>query len=137
MGAVEQKKKMLLQKKWRVAKAVMARAHRALPPPTLEHREQFEGSISRFHEYIDHNELGLAFEELCAAAELVTVEAACGEILSVRLRSWGFMTACHTCAKDFGLLRLEGVRPRLSGPHQMPPRRLDERDGPVRTRRRR
>jgi hypothetical protein len=38
--------------------------------PTLAHREQFEGSISRFHEYISHNELGLAFEELCAAAEL-------------------------------------------------------------------
>jgi hypothetical protein len=69
MVLVEQK--MLLQKKWRVAKTVMARAHRALPPPTLEDREQFEGSISRFHEYIDHDELGLAFEELCAAAELV------------------------------------------------------------------
>lgn len=65
----EQKK--LLQKKWRVAKTVMARACRALPAPTFADREQFEGSINRFREYINHNELGLAFEELCAAAELV------------------------------------------------------------------
>jgi hypothetical protein len=65
----EQRK--LLQKKWRAAKTVMARAYRALPHPTFADREQFDGSISRFHEYINHNELGLAFEELCAAAELV------------------------------------------------------------------
>jgi hypothetical protein len=61
----------LLQKKWRVAEAVMAQACRALPSPASEEREQFEGLISRFHEYIQHNELGLAFEALCAAAELV------------------------------------------------------------------
>jgi hypothetical protein len=69
MDAVEQKK--LQQKKWRAAKTVMARACRALPPPTFADCEQFEGSIGRFHEYVCHNELGLAFEEMCAAAELV------------------------------------------------------------------
>jgi hypothetical protein len=108
MGAVEQK--MLLQKKWKVAKSVMARAYRALPSPTLEGREQFERLISRFHEYIDHNELGLALKRCVRLRSLLTVGAACGETLSVRLRSWGFMTACHTCARDFGLLRLESVR---------------------------
>jgi hypothetical protein len=69
MDTVE--KKMLLQKKWRATEAVMERACRALPPPTLEEREQFEGAIGRFRHYISHNELGLAFEELCTAAELV------------------------------------------------------------------
>jgi hypothetical protein len=49
----------------------MARACRALPSPASEEREQFEGLVSRFHEYIQHNEPGLAFEALCAAAELV------------------------------------------------------------------
>jgi hypothetical protein len=60
-----------IEKKWMIAKAVMERARRALPPPTSTHREQFERAISHFHHYISHNELGLAFEELCAAAELV------------------------------------------------------------------
>src|SRR5260370_35128916 len=68
---MEGEQKKLLEKRWRVAKTVRARAHRSVPPPTLENREQFDGLISRFHEYIDHNELGLAFEELRAAAELV------------------------------------------------------------------
>jgi hypothetical protein len=49
----------------------MARACAALPPPTSAEREQFEASIGRYHHYVSHNELGLAFEEICAAAELV------------------------------------------------------------------
>jgi hypothetical protein len=59
------------RKKWRVAEAVMARACRALPSPASDDREQFDGLVSDFHEYIQHNELELAFEALRAAAELI------------------------------------------------------------------
>jgi hypothetical protein len=62
--------KLLQKKEWIVADAVMARACRALPSPASEEREQFEGLVGRFHVCI-HNELALAFEALCAAAELV------------------------------------------------------------------
>jgi hypothetical protein len=61
----------LLPKEWIVAEIVMDRACQALPSPASEQREQFEGFIGLFHAHIQHNKIELAFEALCAAAELV------------------------------------------------------------------
>ena len=63
-------------KRWKATETVLKRACAALPPPTLAVRAQFEASITQFREYVSHNELGLAFDELCLAAELVNCRGA-------------------------------------------------------------
>jgi hypothetical protein len=49
---MDAEQKQVLQKIVEGGGDLMARACRALPSPTSEEREQFEGSVSRFHEYI-------------------------------------------------------------------------------------
>lgn len=63
-------------RRWKATEVVLKRACAALPSPTLRVRAQFEASIAQFHNYVSHNELGLAFDELCAAAELVDCRGA-------------------------------------------------------------
>jgi hypothetical protein len=58
-------------KRWKATEVVLKRARAALPTPTLAVHAQFEASIAQFREYVSHNELGLAFDELCVAAQLV------------------------------------------------------------------
>ena len=56
---------------WKAIEAVLERARAALPSPEPAARARFEASIAQFHEYLSHNELGLALDELCDAAGLV------------------------------------------------------------------
>jgi hypothetical protein len=58
----------LLQKKWKATAAVMRRALRKLPPPTSAGGE-YEKLIGWFNHFVHHNELELAFDQICAAAE--------------------------------------------------------------------
>jgi hypothetical protein len=60
-----------LQKQWRVTELLLRRAHSALPAPTVDVTIEFDDRIAQFHEYLNHNELGLAFEALFEAADLV------------------------------------------------------------------
>ena len=60
-----------LLKRWKAIEALLRRARAALPRPTPTMRARFEASIGGFDHYVDHNELELAFDELCTAAELV------------------------------------------------------------------
>jgi hypothetical protein len=58
-------------KRWRSTETVLERARLALPQPEHEVRAEFDQAISVYQEYLSHNELGLAFESLKGAAELV------------------------------------------------------------------
>jgi hypothetical protein len=59
-----------LIKRWKATEAVLNRACAALPAPSAAARDEFEAAVAQFREYISHNELELAFEELQAAAAL-------------------------------------------------------------------
>ncbi|MBO0758350.1 MAG: hypothetical protein J2P54_21065 [Bradyrhizobiaceae bacterium] len=100
----------LLRKKWMVAETVMARACRALPFPTAEEREQFESSVSRFHEYVQHNELGLAFEELCDASELVGCRGGVWRDLERAAEVMGLRDRVPCLRERFGVAPIKGVR---------------------------
>ena len=101
----------LLREKWRIAKTVMARACQALPSPTSEERERFEGAIGRYHEYIQHNELGLAFEELCAAAELVNSRGSVWRDLERAAEVMGIHDRLDYLRERFRAAPIQGVRP--------------------------
>src|SRR5690349_20900470 len=58
-------------KRWRSTEAALERARVALPQPEEEVKADFDEAIAEYQEYLSHNELGLAFEALKAAAELV------------------------------------------------------------------
>ena len=58
-------------KRWRSTEAVLERARVALPQPEDEVKVEFDQAIAEYQEYLSHNELGLAFEALKEAAELV------------------------------------------------------------------
>jgi len=58
-------------KRWRSTEAVLERARLALPLPEREAQVEFDQAISEYQEYLSHNELGLAFDALRGAAELV------------------------------------------------------------------
>ena len=57
-------------KRWKAVEAVLKGACSKLPPAPPAVHQEFEAQVADFHHYIDHNELELAFDELCAAAEL-------------------------------------------------------------------
>jgi hypothetical protein len=58
-------------KRCRSTEAVMERARLALPQPGHEAKVEFDRAIHDYREYLSHNETGLAFVALRAAAELV------------------------------------------------------------------
>jgi hypothetical protein len=107
---MDAEQKMVLQKKWRVAKAVMARACWSLPSPTSVDREQFEASVSRFHEFIQVNELGPAFEELGAAAELVDCQGSVWRDLERAAVVMGLYGRVPYLRERFRAATIRGVR---------------------------
>jgi len=58
-------------KRWRSTEAVLERARLALPLPEREAQVEFDQAISEYQKFLSHNELGLAFDALRDAAELV------------------------------------------------------------------
>jgi hypothetical protein len=58
-------------KRWKAVESVLNRACSKLPPAGPDVNQEFETQVADFHHYIDHNELELAFDRLCAVAELV------------------------------------------------------------------
>jgi hypothetical protein len=100
----------LLQKEWIVAEIVMARACRALPSPASQEREQFEGSIRLFHEHIQHNEIELAFEALCAAAELVDCQGGVWRDLERAAEVMGFHDRMPYLRERFRTAPIQGVK---------------------------
>ena len=60
-----------MTKRWRSTETVLERARLALPQPEQGVRVEFDQAISEYQEYLSHNELGLAFDALRGAAELV------------------------------------------------------------------
>jgi hypothetical protein len=60
-----------IAKRWRSTEAVLERARLALPQPEEGVRIAFDEALSEYHDYLSHNELGLAFDALKGAAELV------------------------------------------------------------------
>jgi hypothetical protein len=60
-----------LIERWRATEAVLERARLALPQPTDECRAEFDRASGEYRHFLDHNELGLAFEALRDAAKLV------------------------------------------------------------------
>jgi hypothetical protein len=58
-------------KRWRSTEAVLERARLALPQPEHAAQAEFDQVISEYHEFLSHNELGLAFDALRCAADLV------------------------------------------------------------------
>ncbi len=60
-----------MTKRWRSTETVLERARLALPQPELGVQVEFDQAISEYQEYLSHNELGLAFDALRDAAELV------------------------------------------------------------------
>ena len=53
---------MDLQQSWDITRRHLERAHHLLPPSSKEDSEG--GSPTAFEEFLSHNELGLAFDEL-------------------------------------------------------------------------
>jgi hypothetical protein len=60
-----------LSKRWRTTEVLLERACSALPSPTPQGRVEFEAAVKEFRDYLSHNELELALDALCAAADLV------------------------------------------------------------------
>jgi hypothetical protein len=60
-----------LVQRWKATEAVLERARAALPQPTDELRAEFYRAVDEYRHFLDHNELGLAFEALRDAAKLV------------------------------------------------------------------
>ena len=60
-----------LSKRWKTTEVLLERAYSALPSPEPKIRVEFEAAIKEFRDYLSHNELALALDALCAAADLV------------------------------------------------------------------
>jgi hypothetical protein len=59
-------------KRWKISEVLLKRAHRALPRPAREQREQFAALETEFEEYLEHNEHELALDTLQELGELVS-----------------------------------------------------------------
>jgi hypothetical protein len=77
-----------LTKRWRATETVLERARVGLPQPAAEVRDEYGRAIAEYREYLSHNELGLAFESLRAAAALVPSR---GEVWKDLIRAAEFM----------------------------------------------
>ena len=77
-----------LTKRWRSTEAVLERARLALPEPSQDVRPEFDQALSEYREYLSHNELGLAFDSLKAAASLVPSQ---GSVWKDLIRAAEFM----------------------------------------------
>jgi hypothetical protein len=58
-------------KRWQATETIMERARSRLPEPAENVRGDFCQAISEYQDFLSHNELGLAFDSLRYAAELV------------------------------------------------------------------
>jgi hypothetical protein len=77
-----------LTKRWRSTEAVLERARLALPEPSQDVRHEFDQAIAEYREFLTHNELGLAFDSLKAAASLVPSQ---GSVWKDLIRAAEFM----------------------------------------------
>lgn len=53
-----------LIKSWKVTEALLERAKRALPEPTAENKEEYQNLLSKYRQFLEHNELELALDIL-------------------------------------------------------------------------
>lgn len=58
-----------LNKNWKITKQHLKTAVALLPSSLIEYPENEGGSLKEFHEYLEHNELGLALDELAGLGE--------------------------------------------------------------------
>jgi len=86
-------------KRWKMTETLLERARQALPEMQHEHRQAL---LAQYHEFLEHNELGLAFDVL---EEL-------GHLLCVR---GGFWRDLERAAEYMGLTdRLPALRKAFS-----------------------
>ena len=60
-----------LLNRWKVTEALLERARQALPEPSDQQRPEYVAILGEYQEYLEHNELGLAFDALEALGHVV------------------------------------------------------------------
>jgi len=60
-----------LLKSWKITEMFLGRARQALPEPSDQQRPEYVAILAEYQEYMEHNELGLAFDALEALGHLV------------------------------------------------------------------
>lgn len=104
-----------LTKRWRSTEAVLERARLALPEPSQDLRHEFDQTISEYREYLTHNELGLAFDSLKAAASLVPSQ---GSVWKDLIRAAEFMELNDILPELEARFATAVARPRSQGSAQ-------------------
>jgi len=60
-----------LLKSWKITEALLEQARQALPEPSDQQRPEYVAILAEYQEYLEHNELGLAFDALEALGHLI------------------------------------------------------------------
>lgn len=53
-----------LLKSWKITETLLEPARHALPDPSEQHKQEFTTLLAHHHEFLEHNELGLALDAL-------------------------------------------------------------------------
>jgi hypothetical protein len=91
-----------LQKSWNVTATLLERARRVLPAPAGEQVQTYASLLGEYQNFLEHNELGLAFDTLERLGRLVSCRG-------------GFWRDLERAAENMGLVdRLPSIRKAFS-----------------------
>jgi hypothetical protein len=91
-----------LLKSWKITETLLERARRALPDPSEQHKQEYATLLAQYHEFLEHNELGLALDKLEELGHLIPCRG-------------GFWRDLEKAAENMGLVdRLPALRKSFS-----------------------
>jgi hypothetical protein len=91
-----------LLKRWKITEVLLERARCALPDPSEQQKQEYVTLLAQYHRYLEHNELGLAFDTLEELGHLIPCRG-------------GFWRDLERAAENMGLVdRLPALRKSFS-----------------------
>jgi len=90
-----------LIKRWKVTESLLERARRELPDFPAHHEKQRAALLAEYREFLDHNELGLAFDILEQLGHLVPVRGGFWRDLELAAENMGLVDRLPALRKAF------------------------------------
>jgi hypothetical protein len=90
-----------LLKSWKITETLLKRARRALPDPSEAHMQEYMTLLARYHEFLEHNELGLALDTLEELGHLIPCRGGFWRDLERAAANMGLVDKLPALRKEF------------------------------------